>query len=282
MNFNPYLVFDVPMSADFDLLRATYRRLARENHPDVALDKSLATERMAQINRAWGILGDLEKRAAFDAQWQQTLAHQARREAAHRENARREAAHREMARSKARRDAGSRTTRPVVGSASRSKTAGPSRDAKRNAANHVRQKLADLDAPRRAAQPQSPLATGGQNQTASPRSLRAMRKVTLASRVWHRDGNACGAIEMCRAVLLSDSRNVPARELLSEIFAAQGRLEIAVMMLDQALQYAPDDQFLRRKRDQLERQRALGGALRAAKRPSLWQRLRARFSKKGK
>ncbi len=108
-----------------------------------------------------------------------------------------------------------------------------------------------------------------------------MRKVTLASRVWHRDGNAGGAIEMCRAVLLADGMNVPARELLSEIFAAQNRIEVALMMLDQAIQIAPDDRLLRRKRDHLQLAHSHASApRRAARPPSLWQRLRARLLKR--
>ncbi len=52
------------------------------------------------------------------------------------------------------------------------------------------------------------------------------------------------------------------------------------MMLDQAIQLAPDDLFLRRKRDHLDRARfPAGGAIRPLKRPSLWQRFRARFKR---
>lgn len=268
MNFNPYLVLDVPMNADFETLRATYRRLARENHPDVAPDKLLATERMAQINCAWGILGDEAKRAAFDAQWRGQSAEQARQEAW-----RREVAQREMARSRVRRQTSA--TPPASRNPGQSAPRA-AKKTKRGAGAKTKPKIG-LDAN---FHPQTSSGATRFDAAPSPRALRLMTKVSLAARVWHRDGNARAAIEMCRAVLLADGRNVPARELLSEIFATQGRLEIAVMMLDQAIQIAPDDLFLRRKRDHLERGRFPEGKARPVSRPSIWQRLRLRLGRK--
>lgn len=302
MNFNPYLVFDVPMSADFELLRATYRRLARENHPDIASDKPAATERMAQINLAWSILGDQAKRARFDAEFRLHNSDFARREAGRREMnqreiARREAAVREVARSRRAPSAarpkstqsaprGARPAAPrsdASGAKTPSSTSKPAaKKAKRGLGVRLRAKIvgnAKVIAPAPpGARPATVRATF--DEAASPRALRLMRKVTLASRLWHRDGNAKVAIDMCRAVLLHDGRNVPARELLSEIFASQGRLEIAVMMLDQAIQIAPDDLFLRRKRDHIERARFPDGQPRPLRRPSLWQRFRAKFQRR--
>ncbi len=267
MKFNPYLVFDVPMSADFEQLRATYRRLARENHPDVAPDKPLATERMAQINRAWGILSDENKRAAFDAQW-----HSHRAETARLEAWQRDVAQREIARARARRES---VAAPKSSKNSHQTAPRAAKKTKRGAGAKLRAKIGLEAAPR----PQNSRGAARFEASSSPRALRLMTKVTLATRVWHRDGNARTAIEVCRAVLLADGRNVPARELLSEIFASQGRLEIAVMMLDQAIQIAPDDLFLRRKRDHLERGRFPDGKARDFARPSIWQRLRARLGR---
>lgn len=278
MNFNPYLVFDVPMSADFETLRATYRRLARENHPDIAADKILATERMAQINRAWAILGDESKRADFNAQWRDHSARRARQEALQRAVLQQEMVRRHASNSRQ----GAQHARTGASRAKAKSKLDAKTEAKRGARNGSKLRIGWPEEP-----PLSPskifLETTAAHSESSPRALRLMRRITLASRLWHRDGDARGAIEMCRAVLLSDGRNVPARELLSEIFAAQGRLEIAVMMLDQALQIAPDDLFLRRKRDALERARFPGGQARPIKRPSLWQRACARLGrKKGK
>ena len=254
--FNPYSVFDVPQNADFELLRATYRRLARENHPDVALDKVSATERMAQINRAWAILSDNAKRASFDATLRREIELKTERD-------RRQEVRRPTARAKTAQSSDS-APRVAKNSANVSSKTG------KRAGIRGRSKIAARETTR-------PKPSGAWDESTSPRALRLMRRITLASRVWHRDGNAKSAIEMCRAVLLADGRNVPARELLSEIFVAQGRLEVAVMMLDQAIQLSPDDLFLRRKRDHLERGFFPGGEGRPIARPSLWQRLRAKL-----
>ncbi len=232
MNFNPYLVFDVPMSADFELLRATYRRLAREHHPDIATDKPRATEKMAQINRAWGILGDQDRRAQFDLEWRRHQSEQARQELL-----RRDAMQREIDRARRTPTVSKPKTAPRTAK-STSKGATPSKSpskatlgkAKRGLSAHLKAKISQGEAPRAAsasqsaARPRNYAATVDFGDSDSPRALRLMRKITLASRVWHRDGNGKVAIEMCRAVLLADGRNVPARELLGEIFAAQGRL----------------------------------------------------------
>src|SRR5450756_2334149 len=60
-----YEVLGVARNATPDELKAAFRRLARQYHPDVnkAAD---AEERFKEINEAYAILSDPEKRAAFD------------------------------------------------------------------------------------------------------------------------------------------------------------------------------------------------------------------------
>jgi molecular chaperone DnaJ len=60
-----YEVLGVARNATPDQLKAAFRRLARQYHPDVnkAAD---AEERFKEINEAYAILSDPEKRAAFD------------------------------------------------------------------------------------------------------------------------------------------------------------------------------------------------------------------------
>ena len=60
-----YKVLQLDPDADFDVIQAVYRRLARKYHPDVAPGPE-AAERMAAINAAWQVLRDAERRAAFD------------------------------------------------------------------------------------------------------------------------------------------------------------------------------------------------------------------------
>jgi hypothetical protein len=59
-----YEILGVPINADAEMLRAAYHRLARQYHPDVAGDDGIA--RMKEINRAYSILSDPDKRRAYD------------------------------------------------------------------------------------------------------------------------------------------------------------------------------------------------------------------------
>jgi len=60
-----YEVLNVPRTADADELRKAYRRLARQYHPDVNKDAEAET-RFKEINEAYEILSDQEKRARYD------------------------------------------------------------------------------------------------------------------------------------------------------------------------------------------------------------------------
>jgi len=60
-----YDVLGVPRNADKEGIRAAYRRLARQYHPDVNKEAD-AEGRFKEINEAYQILNDDEKRAAYD------------------------------------------------------------------------------------------------------------------------------------------------------------------------------------------------------------------------
>lgn len=60
---DPYKVLQVSPEAEPEVIRAAYRALALKYHPDVATGSQ---DRMATINRAWGILRDPTARAAYD------------------------------------------------------------------------------------------------------------------------------------------------------------------------------------------------------------------------
>lgn len=69
-----YEVLGVPKEAGQDEIRKAFRKLARKYHPDVAEDKSTAEEKFKEINEAYEVLGDAEKRAKYDqlgANWDQ-------------------------------------------------------------------------------------------------------------------------------------------------------------------------------------------------------------------
>ena len=62
-----YEVLGVPRDASKEDVRKAFRKLARTHHPDVATDKGGAEERFKEINEAYEVLGDDEKRKKYDA-----------------------------------------------------------------------------------------------------------------------------------------------------------------------------------------------------------------------
>ncbi len=60
-----YEVLGVERSASADAIRRAYRRLAREYHPDVNKSPDAAT-RFAEVQEAYEVLSDAEKRKAYD------------------------------------------------------------------------------------------------------------------------------------------------------------------------------------------------------------------------
>lgn len=69
-----YEVLGVARSASEDDIRKAFRKLAREYHPDVAKDKKTAEDKFKEINEAYEVLSDPEKRKKYDelgANWKQ-------------------------------------------------------------------------------------------------------------------------------------------------------------------------------------------------------------------
>jgi curved DNA-binding protein len=64
-----YEVLGVPRTATADEVKRAYRQLARKHHPDLkpASEKAGAAERFKEINEAYEVLGDPDKRARYDA-----------------------------------------------------------------------------------------------------------------------------------------------------------------------------------------------------------------------
>ncbi len=60
-----YEILGVPKSASGDELKSAFRGLARQYHPDVS-DAPDAEERFKEINEAYAVLSNQEKRAAYD------------------------------------------------------------------------------------------------------------------------------------------------------------------------------------------------------------------------
>ncbi len=60
-----YAVLGVPKTADADAIKKAYRKLVRRYHPDVSKEAD-ADVMTKELNEAYGVLGDPEKRAAYD------------------------------------------------------------------------------------------------------------------------------------------------------------------------------------------------------------------------
>lgn len=69
-----YETLGVPKTASADDIRKAFRKLARQHHPDVAKDKKTAEAKFKDINEAYEVLSDAEKRQRYDqlgAHWNQ-------------------------------------------------------------------------------------------------------------------------------------------------------------------------------------------------------------------
>jgi curved DNA-binding protein len=64
-----YEVLGVPRTASADEIKRAYRQLARKHHPDLqpAAERAGAAERFKEINEAYEVLNDPDKRAKYDA-----------------------------------------------------------------------------------------------------------------------------------------------------------------------------------------------------------------------
>src|ERR1700677_43827 len=61
-----YQTLGVARTASADEVKTAFRKLARKYHPDVAKDKKEGEARFKEINEAYEVLGDPEKRKKYD------------------------------------------------------------------------------------------------------------------------------------------------------------------------------------------------------------------------
>src|SRR5258708_17934039 len=60
-----YEILSVARNANEEEIKKAFRKLARQYHPDINQDKG-AEERFKEINEAYEVLGDAQKRQAYD------------------------------------------------------------------------------------------------------------------------------------------------------------------------------------------------------------------------
>lgn len=68
-----YAILGVPKNADEKTIKSAYRKLARTHHPDVNPGKPEAEKRFKEVNEAYAVLSDPEKRKMYDrfgAEWE--------------------------------------------------------------------------------------------------------------------------------------------------------------------------------------------------------------------
>jgi len=63
---DPYEVLGVPKNASAEAIKSAYRKLAKKLHPDANKQDKKAAAKFAELNAAHEILGDEDKRKAFD------------------------------------------------------------------------------------------------------------------------------------------------------------------------------------------------------------------------
>src|SRR2546423_14763856 len=61
-----YKILGVSKTASEDEIRKAFRKLARQYHPDVAGNKPGAEDKFKEINEAYEVLSDPEKRKKYD------------------------------------------------------------------------------------------------------------------------------------------------------------------------------------------------------------------------
>src|SRR3954469_15130982 len=69
-----YATLGLPRNASEEDIKKAFRRLARQYHPDVAKDKKTAEAKFKEINEAYEVLSDPEKRKRYNelgANWKE-------------------------------------------------------------------------------------------------------------------------------------------------------------------------------------------------------------------
>lgn len=125
----------------------------------------------------------------------------------------------------------------------------------------------------------------GRSSRSNNAKARMLEQVNRAAHLYFREGRAGESVALCQRVLKSDPKNVEATILLGDIYAAQGKGDMALVMFDRALLLQPGNVLVRSKREKIRpfsRQDAAWNATQVPTppgppRPSFFDKLKAKF-----
>ena len=211
MGADLYDVLGVTSDADVTQIKRRYRQLVRQHHPDTQPPelRDRAHQQMLAINQAWTTLSDPAARARYDLS-QRIVIHppQSNFPASSTRSA-------------------SRTSYQPAASSSGARTSTPSRATTSRPANTARA----ASSPRRSGDTRSRLLT----------------QVFEAAELYFFHGRVGEAIGVCRRVLQQDPSNAEAHALMGDMYADQGRLDVAVFHYEQAVRSQPNNVLYRKK-----------------------------------
>jgi curved DNA-binding protein CbpA len=227
-----YEILEVQPDADVALIKSQYRKLVRENHPDIAPDKEAAHARMQLILEAYNTLSDAEKRTAYD---------------------RVRKGESEPAKTTARPAQARPSSSPRPGSSSYAPRPNSSGYAPRNTSRSSSSRGSSSGSSSRSSSSSS--SNDWSNVPAASSSNPRTRLLTMvfeAANLYFEDGRAQEAISICERVMKADASNAEAPALLGDIYADQGRIDLALMMYERAMRRRPDNLGYRQKYEALK------------------------------
>lgn len=236
---DPYQVLGASPDADVETLRAHYRRMVREHHPDLAQGEAArarATALMVEINSAWHLVSDPQRRAAHDARasararWEQMDEARRNIQSAPVANLAQDEAKPAWMRERELRELRERERQEMQQRAARQHVLRAERQQSVRELNEVLQARLQENA-------------GGKRKL-TPNARRQLREALRLFREEDRPGEA---IALCQQVLRVDNRNVSARELLGDFYLQLGRADRALPLWEQALMLQPENSAVKRK-----------------------------------
>ena len=232
---NYYEVLGIPPGATTDQIKKKYRELARKFHPDVVQDKVLGQRVFSQINQAYRVLADPERREQYNSQLAATASAPSTPAAqpAPRPSAARRAGKRDQ-------PSGLRPTGRDRRDRSRPQRRPPNRRGPASTANGLSRR-----ARTRHGRPPRPRTAGRRAEDAGRGRAAANADNAIMA------GKPIEARAFCIKVLEIDPRNVRALEILGDALVAMGKREDAAVQYRNALAIASSS-LIQSKLDRLE------------------------------